>query len=185
MEIFSDEQLILDYRKGKKEALEILIRRYLKPIFNFVYRFIGNSHDAEDATQEVFVKVWHGLKKFKHHKKFKTWIFSIAKNTSIDFLRRKRKQLFIEFKDEEDENAFLETLVDPSPIPNELFEQANIKERLNSAIQKLKPKSRMILFLRYNEHLTFREIAEIFGEPLNTIKSRHQRAIIQLKRLLG
>ncbi|MBI4159946.1 sigma-70 family RNA polymerase sigma factor [Candidatus Wolfebacteria bacterium] len=71
-------------------SLELLIRRYLKPIYGFTYRYVGAGQDTEDVTQETFVKVWRNLKKFDQNKSFKTWIFSIAKNTAIDFLKKKK-----------------------------------------------------------------------------------------------
>ena len=87
---YSDEQLINNYLKGDEKSLEILIHRYLKPIYNFVYRYVNNKQEAEDVTQEVFVKTWRNLKKFKRNKSFKTWIFSIAKNTAIDSFKKKK-----------------------------------------------------------------------------------------------
>ncbi len=180
----SDNQLIADYFKGDEKSLEVLIKRYLKAIYSFVYRYIGDFQEAEDITQDVFVKVWKNLKRFDRNKKFKTWIFSIAKNTRIDALKKKKTIPFSEFENEEGKNIFLEKLVDNTPLPNELFEKRDIARILTSAIEKLLPKYRMVLFLRYNDHFTFREIAETLGEPLNTIKSQHRRALRQLKKLL-
>ncbi|MGC8851711.1 MAG: RNA polymerase sigma factor [Minisyncoccia bacterium] len=183
--MYSDEQLITNYLAGDEKSLEILIHRYLKPIYNFVYRYIGDEQEAEDITQVVFVKMWKSLKKFDQKKKFKTWIFHIAKNTSLDFLKKKRAIPFSEFENEEGENKLIETLIDPAPLPDELFERANVGEILHTVMNRLAPKYRMILFLRYNDHFTFREISEALGEPLNTIKSRHRRALIKLKGLLS
>jgi len=192
----SDQQLIASYLAGDEKSLEILIHSYLKPIYNFVYRYIGNRQEAEDITQEVFVRAWRNLKKFdprrsrfatlrdRQQKSFKTWIFSIAKNASIDFLKRKKAIPFSEFENEKGENTLVETLINPAPLPDKLFEQASIGEIVSVAINHLTPKYRMVLFLRYNDHFTFREIAEALGEPLNTVKSRHRRAIILLKKLL-
>lgn len=184
MNIISDKQLIVDYLGGDEKSLEVLVRRYLGPIFSFIFRVVGDIQEAEDITQEVFVKVWRNLKKFDQEKSFKTWIFTIAKNASIDFLRKKRAIPFSEFETQENENLLMETLTDPLSLPDELLKQADIRERLNLAMQKLTPQSRLLLLLRYNEHLTFREISEVLGEPLNTIKSRHRRAIIQLRKFL-
>lgn len=181
---YSDRQLVTNYLAGDEKSLEVLIKRYLKPIYSFVYRYVGNGQEAEDITQEVFVKIWRNLKKFDQNKNFKTWIFSIAKNTSINWLRKKKAIPFSNFENEEGENMLAETLADPAPLPNEILEQAGIAKILNVAINKLNPKYRMVLFLYYNDHFTFREIAEILDEPINTIKSRHRRALILLKRLL-
>ena len=204
----SDEQLIAEYLSGDEKSLEILFGRHLKPIYSFTYRYVGGGQDAEDVTQEVFVKVWKNLHKFDPHRQnkspapyrtskassgsgFKTWIFSIAKNTAIDFLKKSRSASggkkaipFSKFENEEGENMITETLADPSPLPQELLERAGIAQMLNSAMEKLSPQYRMVLFLRYNDHFNFREIAESLEEPLHTITSRHRRALIQLKKIL-
>ena len=181
---YSDEQLISDYLAGNEQSLELLIKQYLRPIYSFVFRYVGNGQEAEDITQEVFVRVWRNLKKFDQNKSFKTWIFSIAKNASLDFLKKKKAIPFSEFDTEEGGNRITDTLVDPSPLPLELLEKAGMANMLNEAIEKLSPQYRMVLFLRYNDHFNFREIAESMGEPLHTVKSRHRRALIKLKELL-
>jgi RNA polymerase sigma-70 factor, ECF subfamily len=180
----SDQQLIADYLTGDEQSLELLIKQYLKPIHSFVYRYVGSTPEAEDITQEVFIRVWRNLKKFDQDKSFKTWIFSIAKNASLDFLKKRKTIPFSEFENEDGENMITETFVDPSPLPHELLERAGMAQVLTSAMEKLSPKYRMVLFLRYNDHFNFREIAESLGEPLNTVKSRHRRALVMLKKLL-
>jgi RNA polymerase sigma-70 factor (ECF subfamily) len=206
MEDRFDAQLIKDYLKGDKKSLEILIQRYLKPIYSFVYRYTGEANEAEDITQEVFVRVWQNLKKFSPRKNrsygknlrgeqggsFKTWIFSIAKNASIDFFRKSRSVFggkksvpFSEFENEAGGNALIDRLIDPAPLAPELLERTGAGYILASVLDKLSPKYRMVLFLRYNDHFTFREIADSLGEPLHTIKSRHRRALILLRKLLA
>lgn len=180
----SDKQLIINYLKGDEESLGILVKRYLRPIYSFVYRFVGDNHNAEDITQEIFIKVWRNLKKFDKNKSFKTWIFSIAKNASIDWLRKKKTVPFSNFENTEGENTLTKTLADPAPLPDKLLERASVGEMLNIVMKQLSPQYCMVLFLRYNDHFTFREIAEALGEPLHTIKSRHRRALIILKKLL-
>jgi len=179
-----DEILVKRYLAGDEKALEIILSRYLKPIYGFIYRYVGSGQDAEDVTQEVFIKAWRNLKKFDQQKSFKTWIFSIAKNTVLDFLKKKKTIPFSEFENEEGENMINEIIADPSPLPQELLEKADMAQVLNAAIEKLSLQYRIVLFLRYNDHLNFREIAESLGEPLNTIKSRHRRALVMLKNLL-
>jgi RNA polymerase sigma-70 factor (ECF subfamily) len=180
----SDEILTRKYPQGDEKSLEVLILTYLKPIYSFVYRYVGNEQDAEDITQEVFVRVWRNLKKFDQNKSFKTWIFSIAKNASLDYLKKKKAIPFSAFDTEEGGNRLTDTLADPSPLPQELLEKAGMAKILNVAMERLSPQYRMVLFLRYNDHFNFREIVESTGEPLHTIKSRHRRALIKLKELL-
>lgn len=184
MKIYTDEQLVVSYLAGDEKSLEILIKRYLKPLYSFIYRYIGNNQEVEDITQEVFIKAWRSFKRFDQNKKFKTWIFSIAKNTSIDFLRKKKAVPFSAFDDLEGNNVVIDGLVDTAPIPDKLLEQAGIVQMLNLAMKKLSPKYRMVLFLYYNDHFNFREIAETLGESINTIKTRHRRGIAILREFL-
>ncbi|KKU72723.1 MAG: RNA polymerase sigma factor, sigma-70 family [Parcubacteria group bacterium GW2011_GWA2_47_26] len=181
---YSDEQLIKDYLEGNKQTLEVLIGRYLKPIYGFVYRYLGDAHNAEDVTQDVFVKIWRNLKKFDRDKNFKTWIFTIAKNTCLDFLKKKRTVVFSEYETEDGENYLADNIADLSPLPPEILERTDIAQMLSAVMQKLSPEHRVVLFLHYNDHLTFREIAEALEEPIHTVKSRHRRALIMLRKLL-
>jgi RNA polymerase sigma-70 factor (ECF subfamily) len=179
-----DQILIRKYLQGDEKSLEVLILSYLKPIYSFTYRYVESAQDAEDITQEVFVKIWRNLKKFDRNKSFKTWIFSIAKNTTIDFLKKKKTIPFSEFENKTGENILTKTLTDPAPLPLELLERADITQMLLLAMDKLSPKYRIMLFLRYNDHFNFREIAESLGEPLHTVKSRHRRALVMLKNFI-
>ena len=190
-----DQQLIADYLQGDEASLELLIKRYLKPIYSFIYRYVENAQDAEDATQEVFVKVWKHLEKFDQSKSFKTWIFSIAKNTAIDFLKKKKAIPFSEFsarggsafggENEDGGNIIADTFADTAKLPQEIFERKEIVQMLELTIAELSPKYRAVLSLRYNNDFNFREIAETLGEPINTVKSRYRRALIMLKNLFN
>lgn len=180
----SDQILIKKYIQGDEKSLEVLFSKYLQLIFSFVYRYVGGGEDAEDITQDVFVKAWRNIKKFDQNKSFKTWLFSIAKNSCIDFLKKKRAIPFSEFDTEDGDNLIADTFTDSSSLPQELLEKAEIIQILNSTLEKLPPKYRMVLFLRYNDHFNFREIAESLDEPLYTIISRHRRALAILKKLL-
>jgi len=183
-----DEQLIKDYLSGDEKSLEILIKRYLKPIYGFVYKYIGNVQESEDITQEVFIKIWRNLKKFNFKKRpapyrtegsgsgFKTWIFSIAKNTCIDWIRKKKTMLL--------DDKFAETLVNQAPLASENLEKTDIVQVLVSAMDNLLPKYQTVLSLRYNDNLNFREIAIVLKESINTIKSQHRRALNMLKKNL-
>ncbi len=191
-DVRSDQQLIVDYLRGDEDSFKILVKRYLKPIYNFVYQYTNDSQEAQDITQEAFIKVWRYLKKFDQKKNFKTWIFQIAKNVSIDFFRKSRsvyggKKIipFSDFENEKEENVLIETMADPGPLPDELFEKADVSRVLASAMKKLPLKYQSTLFFYYYDHFTFQEIADILTEPLNTVKSRHRRALIMLRKILN
>lgn len=184
MEHHSDEQLIAGYLKGDEKSLEILIKRYLAPIYSFALGRVRNAKEAEDITQETFVRVWRNLRKFRNEENFKIWIFTIAGNAAIDSIRKKKAAPFSDFENEKGENAVLETLADANPSAAELADGKLEKIKLDSAKEKLSDRHKMVLKLRYDKDFTFREIAGFLGESLNTVKSRHRRGLILLKKIL-
>lgn len=131
-----------------------------------------------------FLKTWKNLKKFNQQKNFKAWIFTIAKNSSLDFLRKKKMIVFSKLIKEDGEDGPLETEADPAPLPSEVFDRKNLREEVAEAIKKLSFPYRLVLNLYFNNELTLQEIADYLGEPLNTVKSRHRRAIQGLRNLL-
>jgi RNA polymerase sigma-70 factor, ECF subfamily len=179
-----DNNLISQYLKGEEKSLELLIAKYLKPIYGFVYNFISNQTDAQDIVQEVFIKVWKHLKRFDQNKSFKTWLFSIAKNTIYDFLRKKKTIPFSDLENEDGDNPVLDNLADDNPLPDELFERADLAEFLKATLEKIPPNYRLVLNLYYQDQFNFREIAEILNESIDTVKSRHRRALILLNKIL-
>jgi len=178
----SDQKLIADYLKGDEKSLEILIYRYLKPIYSFVYRYINNEVETEDITQEVFVKTWRSLKKWSPRKgSFKNWIFTIAKNASLDFLKKKKSIPFSRFENEKGQNILLEKIVDPKASLCDTFNNETLN-LLNLAIEGLSPKYRIVFNYYHNDNLRFSEIARALGESINTVKSRYRRAVIALRK---
>ncbi|MBI3335018.1 MAG: sigma-70 family RNA polymerase sigma factor [Candidatus Portnoybacteria bacterium] len=182
--LLEEQVLIADYlKKGDEKSLEVLFTRYIKPIYRFVYGYTGNAQDAEDITQDAFVKAWRSLKRFDLQKSFKAWLFSIAKNSAIDFLKKKKSIPFSAFDTDQGGNILFDTLADSSPSPQELFERAGVSKTISLAMEKLSDTYRAVLSLRYNDQLSFREIAEVLKESLHTVKSRHRRALILLKKV--
>jgi RNA polymerase sigma-70 factor, ECF subfamily len=181
MNSLADEQLVNQYLVNKDEQfLEELVKRYLPLIFGFVKRYTGNEDNASDITQEVFVKVWKNIKSFDQIKSFKTWIFTIAKRTAIDELRKQKAIPFSVLQEEGFENS----IADESPsILDQIFSQQQLKE-LVLALAKLPVNYNSVINLRADDDLSFREIAVKLEEPLNTIKSRYRRGLALLKELL-
>ncbi|MCX6721794.1 MAG: RNA polymerase sigma factor, partial [Candidatus Staskawiczbacteria bacterium] len=178
-ETSADKELIQRYLKGESEALDFLIAKYLKQIYSFVYNNVGGQAEAEDITQEVFIKIWKNIRKFDQNKSFKPWIFQIAKNTSIDFLRKKKSIPFSRFENEKGQNPLLDNI---AVAPLNLIEKLNEKKTVLAAMQGLNEKEQKVINLRHNDGLSFREIAEIFKESVNTVKSRYRRSLASLKK---
>ncbi len=142
MQIISDEKLIEQYLKGDEESLEVLIKRYLNLVFGFVLKYVNNQQTAEDITQEVFLKAWRNLKKLDKKQSFKSWLFTIAKNSSLDFLKKKNPVLFSRFENEKGENALINNLRDKSDLPDKIAEMSFVKSIFDGAIEKMSLKYR-------------------------------------------
>jgi len=178
----SDELLVQEYISGDDNALKILIDRYTSSIYNFSARFVGRDY-ANDIVQEVFIKVWKNLKKFDIKKAgFKTWIFTIARNTITDYLRKKKPILFSDI-DKEDE-TFADNIEDEVILPDEAMAKLEDQEFLNKLLDQIPTKYREVLVLYYQEDMTFNEIGKMLEKPLNTVKSHHRRALLLLKEML-
>ena len=183
MDNFSDEELVKQYLEGNKKALEFLIGKYLNPVYTFIYRYFNNQSEAEDAVQEAFLKVWKNIRKFNTDKSFKTWLFTIAKNTALDLLKKKKNLNFSDFDDEDEVNKLEEKITDTNPLPIEKLKAAESKKQIQELLQKLPIKYCSLLTLYFNNDFSLQQISEILGEPLNTIKSRYQRAIKLLQQM--
>ena len=179
-----DNKIIDGCLSDDEDAFAEIVQAYLNPIYNFVYRLAGDRDAAEDLTQETFVKAWKNLKRFDQNKSLKTWLFTIAKNTAFDWLKKKKEIPFSNFADDEGE-SWLENIADENILPDEILERSDLAEELDAILQKLQPHYRAVLLLHYKEDFSLHEIAEILGESYNTVKSRHQRGLGKMKELFG
>jgi len=180
----TDDELIAEYRAGTPEGFKHLIERYARPLYVFIARMTNRPDEAEDISQETFVKVWKTLERYKLTGTFKAWIYTIARNTALDHLRKKKIPVFSDFEDAAGKNTFLESLSDPDTLPATLIEKAERKGLVGKALAELSPEDKEILTLHYAEDMTFDAIGEIVGKPLNTVKSRHRRALGKLREFL-
>ena len=133
---------------------------------------------ACDILQQVFLQLYISLPTLNTDKPLKSWLFQVARNRCLDELRRKRVVRFSELDtyNEEDEGEILTFLPDPRPLPEELAERHDVRDRLLSAIQCLPPRFRSVVFLRYTRQLTFPEIGRTLGMPEATAKTYFSRA---------
>ncbi len=180
----TDEELVAAYLSGDNQAFANLVNRYLKPVYNFIYRFCGNQFEAEDIAEESFIKLWRHIKKFRQGEKFKTWFFTIARNTAIDHMRKKKHIPFSQFENDDGENFIEETIADTEPSAEALFERSENKALVEGLLEELPVYYKEVLYLYYNEELTLEEISQVMKKSLNTIKSQHRRAIGVLRKRL-
>lgn len=179
----SDEQLISAYLEGDDHALAVLVDRYLNDAYNFAFKLTNDSHIAEDITQESFMKAWKNIRKFIPDSSFRTWLFSIIHNTSIDYLRKKRELPFSAFENSEGYNTLTATLNDTLPLQDELVSIAEDTRYVESLLNQINPQYREVLTLRHTSNMTFDEMSKILRRPLHTVKSQYRRGITLLRRL--
>lgn len=179
--IKSDEELIADYLNGDDPSFEKLVKRHINPLYNFLHQLTGDVAQAEDLTQEAFVRAWKNIRKFDQTKSFKTWLFAIAKNAAFDYLKKKKSIPFSYFENPEGNNN-LEEISDESILMDEIIARKDLVEKLEIKLKQIPETFAIILKLRYKEDFTLGEISEILGKPYNTIKVYHRRALERLKK---
>ena len=177
-----DTELVKQYLDGDESAFGHIIDTYLGPISYFITRTIGKEHEIDDIAQEVFVKAWKKLDSYDQTKSFKTWLYTIARNTCIDYLRKRKDIMFSQLSNEDDDITFEDTLRDNEPLPDEVFERTETKEMLERLISTLPVHQRSVVGLKTFGELTFEEIAVIEKRPVNTVKSDYRRGIHNLRK---
>ncbi len=179
----TDQQLAKDFLEGDETAFEELVKKYLKPVYNFLYRLTSDSSEPDDLAQITFIKAWKNLKCFDQSKSFKIWLFTIAKNTAYDYLKKKKTIPFSFFEDTEGNNK-LENISEDKILPDEFLEKADAAKELEDALEKIPSRYGIILLMRHKDDFSLQEISEILNISYNTIKSQHQRGLLALKKIL-
>ena len=175
----TDEQLVSESILDTEGSFDELVKRYTRPVYNFCYRLTGGIQTAEDCTQETFIKVWKSLKKYDPEKSFRSWVFTIARNTTTDFLRKKKAIPFSNLS--VDELRFEDTVQDTADLPEAFLAKAEDRAFLEKLLDELSPESKSVILLHHQEGLTFDEIGTIMGKPMNTVKSWYRRAIKKMQ----
>lgn len=170
---------------GDAAAFEQLVIKYQSSIFNLCLRITGNAEDAADMTQESFLKAWRNLESFHFESAFSTWLYRLASNTCLDFLRsvKRRKQVSLTVEDDDGETQLLD-VPDPAPTPEAALLSQEEHELLAAAMQRLDPEQRRILTLRVVNGLSYTEIAAVLEVKEGTVKSRLARARENLRKKL-
>ncbi len=169
-------EIIISAQNGNIDDFENIVSYYEKPVFNFIYRMVGNAVDSADLTQEVFIKLYLNLHRYDPEKKFSTWLFTIVQRTVFDWLRKKRRSTELLVVD--DPKKFVE------PAAEKDHNFAN-KIDVEKAFSHLKEKYKAVLMLYYWQGYNHQEIADILHRPMNTIKTLMRRAKQAFKQEIG
>jgi RNA polymerase sigma-70 factor (ECF subfamily) len=174
---------------GDAVAWEEIVRTYNRRIYNICYRFAGSGDDAEDLTQEVFIKMYRTLTTYDHNKgAFATWVTTITRNLLVDHFRKGKQQRLTDSIDatseHEDAVPLSEQIQDQSAPPDAHVRSREVGETVHAALGKLSPELREAVILRDLQDMDYREIATVLKVPEGTVKSRINRGRAELARLL-
>ncbi len=176
-----DAELITQIVNGNTNAFRFLVAQHRKLVLHVVMRMVRQENDVEDVCQEVFIKVFKNLKKFRGDAKLSTWIASIAYNVCINHLRKHKK-----YKAEEsvDEHNWLENRITDHELPGQTLERAELKQMINREVESLPLNYRTVLTLYHLEEFSYKEIEDVTGFPEGTVKNYLFRARKLLKEKL-
>ncbi len=163
---------------GDESAFAELHRRYNKQILNYLNRMIDDRERAEDLVQDTFLRVYRHIRRFDQRRAFSSWIYSIANNLAKDELRRRARQpewTASDLCDQSDGTAWPLEVEDPTSRPDDLYRRRALKAQVQEALQQLPERYRSVLVLRELQGKTYREISEITGWPLGSVRSRLNR----------
>ncbi|MCE5197619.1 MAG: sigma-70 family RNA polymerase sigma factor [Armatimonadota bacterium] len=185
MDGYTDQQIVERVLAGEMDAFSVLVDRYQDRIFSAVFNYVYNHDDAIDITQEAFVKAYSRLKSFNASSAFYTWLYRIAVNSAIDFLRKRKSRPADSLDDDKfSEIGFEPVSHDASTDPEKVVVRSEQVQTLRKAIASLSSKLKSALILHDVEGLSQEEVAEILNVPLGTVKSRVSRARVELRNLL-
>ena len=171
----TDVELIAKAISGREDGFEELVRRYQRPITNYVFRMLNDYDASLDVTQEVFIKVYNSLARYSSEYKFSTWLYRIAHNAAIDYIRR-RSPHELSIETENKDGAYQLQIESPNPTPEQDRERSEWRTEIESVVKCLPTVYRELILLRHAQDLSYDEIAEVTGLPLGTVKNRLFRA---------
>lgn len=183
-----EHELVQKSKRGDVAAFEELIADYQKRVLNHAFRMLGNSADAEDAAQDIFIRVFRAMAHFNEESAFSTWLYRITTNVCLDVLRKRKRQntaanvSIHQYNSEEEE--FELPIEDNSSAPYEQAQKKEAMRALERALAKLGEEQRNAIVMRDINGLSYEAIAEVMNCSLGTVKSRINRSRLALRKLL-
>jgi RNA polymerase sigma-70 factor (ECF subfamily) len=185
----SDEDLLIRFCKGQTEAFGVLVRRYERELFGYLRRYLGDATLAEDVFQNTFLQLYVKSNQYEPGRPVRPWLYTIATNQAIDALRRNGRHQAVSLDQgreelaEGDAHSLLDLLESRGPSPVDAAEAAERRERIRASVDRLPDFLRQVLVLAYYQGLKYREIADILGIPVGTVKSRLHAALVKLQEI--
>jgi RNA polymerase sigma-70 factor (ECF subfamily) len=171
----SDSDLVKIIIKKNPESYREIVRRYQRKLFVYLYHLTGSKEETEDILQNVFVKVYNNLKKFNTQKKFSSWIYRIAHNEAVNYLKKRSQKRFVSWEDVMMSKEKMEiSSHERSPLDHWIKKE--LKKEMEAALDKLPSKYKEVLILRYFTEKSYEEMSEILKRPVNTVGTLINRA---------
>src|SRR5439155_6993738 len=183
----SDEELLKRFREGETPAFGLLLRRYERELFGYLRRYLGDSELAEDVFQNTFLQLYLKSGQYEQGRPVRPWLYTIATHQAIDALRRNNRHQALSLDQDQKElpdgevRSLLELLETRGPGPVELAHGEERRERVRASVDRLPEFLRQVVILAYYQGLKYREIADILGIPVGTVKSRLHAALMKLQ----
>ena len=181
----SDEELVALSQGGADEAYGVLVERYSDYVFTIAARILGDDEDACDAAQETFVRAYRAIGRFRGDAKFSSWLYRIAANRALTHLKRRRRRApAVDI----DAGPHIESVIDVEPRrtrPDQLVIDAEFRTRVRAAVAQLPDQYRAVVTLFYLEQRSYKEVAEVLGLPMGTLKTHLHRARAMLRRIIS
>jgi RNA polymerase sigma-70 factor (ECF subfamily) len=179
---YSDEELLARHQAGESGAFNELVSRYTGELYRFLARFSGNMTAAEDLVQETLLQAHQSAERFDTSRRLRPWLFTIAANKARDWLRSQRRRTEVSLdadvgRDSDESVSFAEIFEGNEALPEDLVGQAEQRELVRLVIEQLPAALRQVLVLGYFQQLPYKDIAEIVGVPVGTVKSRLHTAL--------
>ena len=178
----TDAELVAKSKAGDTRAFGELVTRYQKPVFRIILRMVKSQDDADDLTQDTFVRAHRGLKTFKEEYDFHPWLYRIAVNQAKNHINKKKRQAAVDLDDVPETD--LETPGPEAESPVEAASRKELMRQLDQALETLPEEQRTVFLLRVQEGLSYEEIADVMDTPKGTVMSRLARARMALRKSL-
>ena len=179
-----EKELVERFQNGEQEVFNELVIKYQGKIYNLVYKYVPNSETAKDLSQEIFIKAYRALPHFKRQSAFYSWLYRIATNLCIDFIRQQKRGQPLSLEDFTTDGNNEMVFNDVSPLPPDQLETKELGHIIGQAVQQLPPKQQRVFNLRYQDGLQLKEIAAQLDRSEGTIKAHLHHAHKRLQILL-
>lgn len=182
-----DARLVQRARGGDMDAMDALVRRHYRSVFNLAFRLCNNHDDAHDIVSETFIRVYNALPNFRGESHFTTWLYRIVRNVFLDERKKQRLRSHSSLEElvELEDSSVARQIEDPRPGPAAAIERGERHTLVQEAVLELPELQRLMIGLYHFQHRSYEEIAEIMELPIGTVKSRLNRARLALKNKLS